>query len=99
MPPLPRIVFDAGLRVRLVFTRSLSRLGFSEYAFLIPMAVLIGIVSAAAAVGFHQLIHAIRDLLYEHAFSSGFLYGRGVWVLVLMPAAGGLAVGLFSTFV
>ena len=99
MPPLPRILFDAGLRVRLVFTRSLSRLGFSEFAFLLPMAVLIGIVSAAAAVAFHQLIHWIRDLLYQHAFRPEFLYGRGVWVLVLLPALGGLAVGLFSTFI
>jgi CIC family chloride channel protein len=99
MPSLSRIVFESGLRVRLVFTQSLSRLGFSEYAFLLPMAVMIGIVSAAAAVAFHQLIHKIRDLLYERAFSPGFLYGPGVAVLVLLPALGGLAVGLFSTFV
>jgi len=99
MPSLPRIVFDAGFRVRLVFTRTLSRLGFSEYAFLLPMAVMIGIISAAAAVMFHQLIHWIRDILYEHAFSPGFLYGHGVFILILLPALGGLAVGMFSTFV
>ena len=86
MPQLPRILFDAGLRVRLVFTRSLAGLGFSEYAFLLPLAVLIGIVSAGAAVAFHELIHQIRNLLYEHAFSPEFLYGRGVAMLVFLPA-------------
>lgn len=91
-------VSGTGMRIRLWMTGALARLGFGEHAFLLPLAVLIGIVSAAAAVAFHELIHVIRNALYEHLFRPEVLYGRGVWLLVLLPAAGGLLVGLFSTY-
>ncbi len=93
------IVPEAGLRLRLVATSALTRMGFHENAFLVPMAVLIGIVTSAAAVAFHELIHLIRDTLYERLFDPSFLYGHGVWLLVLLPALGGLVVGCFSTYV
>jgi len=48
------------VRIRLFASNALSRLGFREDAFLLLLAVLIGIVTAAAAVGFHELIRAIR---------------------------------------
>ena len=87
-----------GLRLRLTITALLRRLGFSENAFLLPLAVLIGVVTAAAAVAFHELIVAIRELLYRD-WLAGTLYGRGVMLLVLLPALGGLVVGTFSTYV
>jgi CIC family chloride channel protein len=59
---------------------------------------LLGIVTAFAAVGFHEVINFIRDLLYLHVHPT-FLYGRGLFLLILFPAAGGLAVGLISRYI
>ena len=67
-----------------------------------PLAVVIGVVTAAAAVGFHELIVVIRDHLYRldrYGLDPNFLYGRGLFLLILLPTLGGLAVGCFSTYV
>ena len=85
-----------GSRLRVLVVRLLMRLGFRESSALLPLALLIGVVTAGAAVAFHELIVVIRDLLYR---DPEFLYGRGLWLLVVLPAAGGLAVGLFSKYV
>src|SRR5439155_17821666 len=55
-------------------------------------------VTAGAAVGLHELIVLIREALYRRGGPS-YLYGRGVWLLIAIPAAGGLAVGALSRFV
>jgi CIC family chloride channel protein len=89
----------AMVRIRLLSTKALSRLGFGEHAFLLLLAVLIGVVAAAAAVGFHELIRGIRDLLYAHLGPRMGIYHRGIWILVLLPALGGLAVGLITRYV
>lgn len=89
-------------RTQLLVTQTLARLGFSESALLVPVAVVIGVVTAAAAVGFHELIVFIRDHLYRinrYGLDADFLYGKGLFLLVLLPALGGLAVGCFSTYV
>lgn len=88
----------AGGRIRLLFERILARFGVAEDGFLVLAAVLIGIVTAAAAVGFHELISFIRVMLYERQ-GEAFLYGRGIWMLIALPAMGGLAVGLLTRFV
>src|SRR5438132_3467482 len=88
----------AAARLRLLVDRFLSRLGLGDDAFLLVIACLIGVVTAAAAVGFHELIVLIRTVLYTRG-GPGFLYGRGVWMLIVIPAAGGLAVGLMARFV
>jgi CIC family chloride channel protein len=93
-----RSVGEPGFRVRVLMTRLLARLGLGESSFLLVLAVVIGFVSAAAAVGFHELIYAIRDLLYWRE-GAEFLYGKGVWLLILIPAAGGLTVGALSRYV
>jgi CIC family chloride channel protein len=91
-----------GGRLRVVMTRSLRRFGFNDDAFLLLMSVLIGTVTGAAAVGFHELIILIRDELYgrpeNHAHVT-YLYHQGKWLLLLLPAAGGLAVGIISRYV
>ncbi|MGE5611128.1 MAG: chloride channel protein [Bacillota bacterium] len=86
-------------RLRVLTTRILARLGLSEQTFLLGLAVLIGMVTAAAAVGFHQLIAVIRDYLYGGLGPRIDLYGKGVLVLILLPTAGGLAVALLSRYV
>lgn len=91
--------FDApGGRVRILISKFLSRLGLSDDAFLLFLAVLIGAITGVAAVGFHELINSIRDLLYRQS-SPEFLYGRGMALLVIFPALGGLAVGVASKYI
>ncbi len=87
-----------GLRARLLLTRLLQRLGFSENSILLPLALIVGMITAAAAVGFHLLIDAIRDALYR-APGADFLYGKGIFLLILFPTLGGLAVGLFTVYI
>jgi chloride channel protein, CIC family len=88
-----------GGRVRVLSTRFLNRFGLGDDTFLLFLAVIIGAVSGAAAVGFHELINFIRDVLYKKYISPDFLYGHGMYLLILFPAAGGLAVGLVSRYV
>ena len=88
-----------GARVRVLVGRLLVRLGFQEESFLLALAILIGIVTAWAAVGFHELIVVIRNWLYSGIGPRTDLFGRGIFMLILLPAAGGLAVGLISRYV
>jgi CIC family chloride channel protein len=88
-----------GGRLRVLIQTRLGKLGFGDEAFLLLMAVVIGTVTGVAAVGFHELTNLIRDLLYKRPNEEPFLYGHGMWLLVLLPAAGGLAVGLISKYV
>ncbi len=73
----------------------LKRLGLGDDAVLVLLAIIIGLISAAAAVAFHETVGYVRDLLYEGAGPSLY-HGRGIWLVVLLPAAGGLAVGVMG---
>lgn len=88
-------VTAAAARARVLVSRGLVALGFKDDAFLLFVAAVVGVITAAAAVGFHALIDRIRDSLY--GITEGFLYGPGAVLLILYPAAGGLIVG-FITF-
>ena len=94
---IPGIVPQAGARFRVLTTRVLARLGLTDESFLVLPAILIGIIAAAAAVAFHELIDAIRWPLYG-MLAPTFLYGSGVALLILFPAIGGLLVGVFARF-
>src|SRR4051812_7562683 len=87
------------LRMRLLLSRGLARIGLGEHAILLPLAVVIGFVTAAAAVVFHELIQYVRDLLYTRVVTPGILYGSGLPLLILFPALGGLLVGLIARYV
>ena len=69
----------------------------TEESFLLLPAVLIGIIVAAGAVAFHELIVLIRMWLYGTPHTA-YLYGPGVWLLIAWPALGGLCVGIFARF-
>ncbi len=97
--PTSNALSAPGGRFRILVQAWLGRFGFGDDAFLLLMAVVIGTITGAAAVGFHELTNVIRDLLYKRPGEESFLYGRGMWLLVLLPAAGGLAVGVVSRFV
>lgn len=96
-PVMLSAILASGARLRLLITRLLTRLGFSETSFLILLALIIGIVAAAAAVGFHLLLVGIRDALYRGVGPG--LYGPWLGLLVAFPAAGGLCVGLLGRYV
>jgi len=95
---MPPVITSLGLQSRLLMTRLMTRFGLREHYILLPMAFLVGVVTAVAAVAFHKLINLIRDGLYgQH---SAFLYSpRGAALIVLLPALGGLCVGIFTIYV
>jgi CIC family chloride channel protein len=95
---MTQIVSEPASRLRMAITRLLGRLGFRDDSFILILAVLIGVVTAAAAVGFHELILAVRDSLYLRA-GEKLLYGRGMGLLIVFPAAGGLIVGILTRYV
>src|ERR1700722_5718717 len=84
-------------RLRNAITRATTRFGFREDSFLVILAVVIGFLSAVAAVGFHELILFVRDSLYLRA-GEQWLYHQGLYLLVVFPAVGGLAVGMISKY-
>ncbi|HEY1921385.1 MAG TPA: chloride channel protein [Tepidisphaeraceae bacterium] len=86
-------------RLRGIVTRALSRLGFREDSFLLILAVIVGAVTAAAAVGFHELIIMVRSQLYNRAGEQRLYKGSGMLLLIAFPAAGGLIVGLIGKYV
>ena len=86
----------ARLRVRL--SRWLARVGFTQDWFLIPMAALIGTLGGLIATGFDRLVHWTGQAFYwywDHGSQSRFAYV----LLVVLPAVGGLLVGLSRRFV
>jgi chloride channel protein, CIC family len=95
---MTQFVTRPSTRLRLLVTRAFNRLGFGDDSFLLLLAVLVGVVTAAAAVGFHEVIVFIRNQLYLRV-GSQFLYGEGMWLLILFPALGGLAVGAIARYV
>lgn len=91
-------VSQIGGHSRLLLARVLRRLGLQEDSYLVVLAVLIGLLAAAAACGFHLFIETVRDHLFG-AVSPDLLYGPGVWLLIVWPTLGGLVVGLFGRLV
>jgi CIC family chloride channel protein len=84
---------------RLGANRLLSRLGLrDETAMLLMMSVVIGLITGVAAVIFHELIVVIRNSLYDRIPTS-LLYGPWMVLLIVFPAAGGLAVGIIGRYI
>jgi hypothetical protein len=89
--------FRFAVRFKVLAKRLLSRIGIREDTGLLPVAVLIGVLTAVAAVAFHELINLLVQNLYKR-HDGAWLYRGGLWLLVVIPAAGGLCVGLISRF-
>src|SRR3954466_13170439 len=88
----------AAARFRMAISRGLAYFGFREDSFLMILAALIGVVTAVAAVAFHQLIDLIRRALYAQLAGYVGLYGKGIALLIVLPAVGGLLVGLVTNY-
>jgi CIC family chloride channel protein len=93
------VIRDAMTRLRLVLTRLLARVGLGEEAFLVLLAIAIGVITAAAAIGFHELIEQVRHFCYIHLAGRFKLYGRDLWMIAALPTAGGLVVGIIARYV
>ena len=93
-------LLDAGsARLRALAGSVLSRLGLRQEAYLLLLAGLVGIVTSIAAFAFHELIYKIRELLYDRLDPHVHLYGRGIWLLAVLPALGGLIVGIVARYI
>jgi CIC family chloride channel protein len=90
---------DAMTRLRLLVQRLLARVGLGEESFLVILAVGIGVITAAAAIAFHELIEYVRYLCYIRLGGQFHLYGRDLWMIAVLPAAGGLVVGIIARYV
>ncbi|HEX4054779.1 MAG TPA: chloride channel protein [Tepidisphaeraceae bacterium] len=86
-------------RLRGAITQILSRMGFKEDSFLLVLAIIVGVVTAAAAVGFHEVITLVRNELYLRTGEGHLYHGRGMLLLMAFPAAGGLLVGIISQYI
>ena len=91
------LVNQAFVRGKVLFRRSMLRVGLPPELGLIALAALIGVLTSIASIAFHQLIETIRDRLYVHGGMQ--LYEGRLWLLIAFPAAGGLFTGLFARYV
>lgn len=97
--PTRRRVFVFARWIRRVVRSWIERARGGEYVFLLFVAAFIGLLGGLAAIAFNAAIHL---------FQSGFwnlveprladLREIAAWKIALVPAAGGLIVGLITTF-
>src|SRR5690349_6186407 len=73
----------------------------SRLLIITPMAAVVGVISAFVAVALVWLIGSLTNLFYYHRLSSALVSPAGNqlgWWAVLVPMAGGLAVGLMARY-
>ena len=83
-----------GARFYKNFVRFLKQLGFRQDATLTILAVLIGALTGLGSVIFTKLL----GLAHELCYSPEGLYGGKALLLILLPAAGALLVGLITYY-
>lgn len=85
--------------VRNQINRAMIRLGFPRDWFLIPLAAIIGVLAGLTAKGFAWLVEFSADELFGQFFHGDFVFtGDRYLFLIMLPALGGLLVGLLSYF-
>lgn len=95
---LTRLARRLRLRFRAGFADFLARVQRGEHIFMVLTAILIGVLAAYGAIGFHHLIHLAQRLFFADAETTlaGFA-AVPAWQRLLVPSLGGLAVGIFVT--
>jgi len=90
---MPRI-----LHLRRWITRTFTRFGFPSDFVLLPVAALVGALGGVVAAGFDAMLGLSKHFLFDYFLVQDFHGFHVVWLIVL-PAAGGLAMGLIQQFV
>ncbi len=86
---MPRPARPASLFERLLFRAKLA-----DYAFLVAVAVVIGVLGGLGAVLFRKLIGAVQQAAWgDWTLTVDLIQSHPWWWIVLVPAAGGLVVG------
>lgn len=78
--------------LRLWLDRQLARVRRNEHAFMVTMAVLLGVAGAGGAIAFREIIPLAQTLFYGTGSRDGIALSPW-WMRLLMPAVGGLIVG------
>lgn len=82
--------------IRLHTRDILDRIRLSETTILIATAILIGAGTGLGAIFFIWLIESVQRLFFEG--SEAFFGGMGRWLLIFIPAVGGLIAGPIIAF-
>ncbi len=83
-----------------LFRNTFERIVFYQPLYLFICAMLIGVLCGFAAVGFHHLIHFFQRIFWGvEEFSASNFQSVPWWMLLLVPALGGLLVGPIIRFV
>jgi len=85
------------LRLRVRLRRSVTSVGVSDETFLVLVSILIGTATGIFAHLFFYLIELAREFAYGDGEHAG-LYGGHVWMLVVLPTVGALAVGYITHY-
>ena len=84
-------------RLRLKLRRWIAKIGLKDEYFLVLVSIVIGAATGLFAHGFFWLIETAREIAYGGGEHAG-LYGGRVWMLVVLPTVGALAVGVITHF-
>lgn len=96
MSVFPKKIF---LRLQDALAEWYHHLKATEYTFLVILAVIIGVLAGLGAVGFRFLIRFIQLIAYrEWDYSLELIRGMEWYLVVLIPALGGLFVGIIVYF-
>ena len=90
---------DAARWAHRVAKRWIYRARNGEYVFLLGVAAVVGVLGGASAIAFDLAIRAVARTMWSIDFPTlDMLLAMPPWKLLLIPAAGGLAVGIITTF-
>lgn len=90
---------NLGRWVRRVFRSWIEQARGGEYVFLLLVAALIGLLGGAGSILFESAIHFVQRMSWSVAEPAFDLLRQApAWKLLLVPAAGGLVVGLITAF-
>ena len=86
-----------GQRLRIGILNAISRTGFKDEYFLVLVSMVIGATTGVFAHMFYGLIEWTRHVAYGGADHAGLYQGR-LWMLVLLPVVGAVAVGFITYY-
>ncbi|HZV11989.1 MAG TPA: chloride channel protein, partial [Candidatus Kapabacteria bacterium] len=83
-------------KLRLTIAERLLKLDLSQDIFLLIIASVVGVAAGFGAVIFHDAIEVVRILLFDKFQGLFSVYPWVKYVVIILPAIGGLAVGILN---